>query len=572
MDIVKTGRNWTQTIKNVSRFKEIISVFARNGFDEFIIKANLHGKIPDFVVPSSRLQKRLEDYAEESWPKVLGYRLRECFEELGPSFIKFGQLLSTREDLFPEDFVKELRHLQDRVKGIPFDDALGVIQNSLDCDPGDIFSKIEEEPIGTASIGVVYKAQLKDGSDVVIKVRRPDISKLIRTDFSLLYFMVSRLEKVSDELRYLGLSRVVRDFGVSIETELDYQMEAMHGEQLRSAIKDRDSHDIFHLPKIYDEYSTDEILVMEYLDGIPFSDAEAVNKVKDIIHQKLELGIGTFVQNLLVDGVFHADLHGGNFFLLKDHKIGLVDFGSVGHLGKTSRAHLVAIMYSLINHDFENVVYEFLDVAEYDQVPDVDALVRDVRDVLTPYIGLTVQQMNVTQMFRAVTSTLVRHQVFLPREWFIVFRAMVALDGVGKSLKMDFDIFAIVRKDIMQIIQELSTKDRLIEEGVWLARDLITSFRSVPRHMRWAIKEIAKNNYAFKVEQQGYEKEIKAVAHSLRLISICLFSGLLIGCGTLFAVISDYQSWTDLPVFSWVFWALGLLYGGWNIRPKKRFK
>ena len=182
---------------------------------------------------------------------------------------------------------------------------------------------------------------------------------------------------------------------------------------------------------------------MERLKGIPFSDNEKVELTKGIIEKKLVKGLRVFIHTLLADGFFHADLHGGNFFLLEDHRIGIIDFGLVGSLSKKSRLNLIAIMYSLITHNYENLVHEFLDVADYEKIPDMDDLINDVRDGLSPFVGLTVQQMDLSLLLKTVVGILTRHQIFLPREWFIVFRSLITLDGVGKSLGMDFDIFSI---------------------------------------------------------------------------------------------------------------------------------
>jgi len=570
MDLIKTGLGISQTIKNVSRFKEIASVLARNGFDEFIIKTGLQSKIPNFVIPKSRLEKALTEYEKEDWAHTIGYRLRTSFEELGPSFVKLGQLLSTREDIFPPSFVQEMKKLQDKVIGIAFEEAQGVIERSLGKSIDKIFSDINHDPIGTASIGVAYQGRLLSGEIVVIKVRRPNILKTIKTDFDLLNVIITQIEKVSKEIKILGLSRIVRDFGSYLETELDYRIEALNCEKLRTSISNFDDNKVFYLPKIYKDYSTDEVLVMEYIDGIAFTDTDKVNQVKDVIHAKLERGIRVFVHNLLQDGVFHADLHGGNFFLMENKKLGLIDFGLVGTLGKKSRANLVAILYSLTTNNYENLVYEFLDVAEYESIPDVDDLIRDIKECLAPYVGLTAQQVNVSHLFRAILSTLAQHQLYLPREWFIVFRALVALDGVGKSLDMDFDVFAIIDSDIKEIIKDFFSKEEIVEEAIWVGRDLLASVRGFPRHLRWFLKEFSKRNYALEVVQRGYEKEFKSLIGSIGFLGFSFVSGVLGFSGVYLLKGMSIDSVSSIPVLVWVFWVLAVLLFGGGIIFRKR--
>lgn len=562
MDLIKTGLGLTQTIKNVSRFREIVSVLARNGFEEFIIKTGLHRAVPNFVLPKSRIRKALEEYKGEDLAQSLGYRLRKSFEELGPGFVKLGQLLATREDIFPPRFIGEMKRLQDQVSGIPFDEARNVIENSLKKPVDEVFADIDREPIGTASIGVAYIGRLKNKERVVIKVRRPGIIKTIETDVSLLTFIITQIERVSEEIRLLGISRIVQDFGVHIRSELDYRVEAQNAIRLKENIARIDREGVFYLPKIYQSHTTEEVLVMEYIEGIRFSDAERVSQVKDIIHAKLEYGIRVFVHTLLVDGFFHADLHGGNFFLLQDEKIGLIDFGFVGRLSRKGCANLVAILYSMVTQNYENLVYEFLDVAEYESIPDVDALIRDVRTCLTPFMGLTVQQISVSVLFRTVLSTLARHRLYLPRDWFVVFRALVTLDGVGKSLDMDFDIFSIVESDIKKIVKEFLSREQVIEEAIWLGRDVLASVRGLPRHLRWFLREFSRKNYALEVVERGYEKSYRKLAHSMFFLGTSFLSGVFGFSGVYLIRDLKIDSLAAIPAASWVFWMLALLLFG----------
>lgn len=562
MDIIKTGLGLGKTIKNMGRAREILSVLARNGFAALVIKTGLNDRIPDFVLPRSDVEEALEE-EEEDFTSMVGLRLRHSFEQLGPSFVKLGQLLSTREDIFSPNFITEMKKLQDQVRGIEFQDALAVIETSLGQKWDVVFRDIDPKAVGTASIGVVYQGHLKSGESVVIKVRRPNIIKTIESDFSILHFILSQFEKVSREIRFLSLSKIIHDFSVTIRNELDYRIEALNAERLRNMITRVDTQKIFYLPKIYRDISTDEVLVMEHLDGIPFTDVRGVNELRDQVQQSLERGIQVFVHNMLVDGFFHADLHGGNFFLLKDKRIGIVDFGLVGSLGRKSRNNLVAILYSLVTHNYEHLVYEFLDVAEYDSIPDTDALIRDVHDCLAPFIGLTVQQMNFSLIFRAIMSTLAKNRVYLPREWFLVFRAMMTLDGVGKSLSMDFDIFRLMEEEIKNIVGQIYSREQITEDALWMGRDFLMSMRGLPRHLRWFMKEFSRRNYAFEVRQTGYEDDIRLLSRSIRFLGFAALSVALVFAGASLLGDLPLASWREVPLVSWGFcFAAFVVFGG----------
>lgn len=569
MDLIRKGIGLTKTIRNVGRLREIVSVFAKNGFDEFITRGVV-SKIPNFVLPKSKIKikEELATQSERDWGKIIGHRLRKCFEELGPTFIKLGQLLSSREDIFDSSFIDEMKYLRDKVKGVPFSKIQEEIETSLGCPISEVFKELESEPIGTASISVVHKGILKNGREVVVKVQRPDIAKMIEVDFSIISFLIGKVEKVSDDIKFLGLSRIFNEFSLGLQSELNFYVEALNCQRLKKNLAKHDREGIFYIPCIYDEYTTKKILVMEFFEGIPFSDRERIDQHTEILHKKLKLGLELFIKSFLQDGFFHADLHGGNFFLLKSHKIGVVDFGLMGTLSKKGRQNFIAILYALLTNNYENLVYEFLDIADYQKIPDVDQMVYDVRQAIAPFVGLTAQQINFSQLLQAVIQALFRHQVFLPREWFIVFRAMITLDGVGRSIGLDFDIFGPLERDIKGIVRGAINKEDLIEEGVWVGKDILASARVLPRHLKWFIQDWAKNNYRFRISHSGHEKSARQIAHAIQFLGLCIVSSIFIISGVLLMGPEQGQDlgrqtlrqFMTFPGWTGVFWGIALAF------------
>ncbi len=561
MGLIKTTIRLSRTIKNVARLKEIAVIFAKNGFDEFV-SSGVMSKIPNFVLPKSKIKIReeLSSKSERDWGKVVGYRLRLCFQELGPTFIKMGQLLSTREDIFDSSFIDEMKILRDQVKGIPFEDAKKTIENSLGKKIEDIFKSFDEKPIGKASIGVVYQAELLNGEKVVVKIRRPEIIQDIETDFSIMMFLISQAEKASEEIKYLGISRILKDFSIRLQNEVNFNIEALNADRIRTTISKHDPDKLFLIPKIYKDFLKEDILVMDKLDGVPFTNIPKIKKENENILDCLESGIKIFIKSFLQEGFFHADLHGGNFFLLDENRIGLIDFGLVGNLGRKSRENFIAIIYSLLTFNYENLVYEFLDVASYDKIPDVDVLISDVREALTPFIGLTVSQTNFSQVLKSIISTLNKHEIFLPTEWFIVFRALMTLDGVGKSMGMDLDLFSILSEDIRDIVKETMTKDTLLEETVWSGRDFLSAMKVIPRHLKWFLKEASKKKYALELINRGYESHFKKFTNGVFFLGYTVLSSSLFFCGVLLSDNEIIKSFRDISIISWTFWGFALIF------------
>ena len=560
MDILKTSIGITKTIKNVSRFREIINVFWRNGFDEFIIKTNLHKIIPGFALPKSRIDSALgENNGSQDFWKTVGFRLRKSFEELGPSFIKLGQLLSTREDILDPALIKELKLLQNKVQGIDFSEAREIIERNIGKKIEDVFESFEETPIGTASIGIAYKGTLKNGKDVVIKVRRPNIEKIITNDFEIIAFIIAQLEKVSGDFKYLGASRAIDDFFKSTQLEINFIFEAQNCQKLKKNLVKIDKDEMFVIPEIYEEYSSSEVLMMDLLDGKPFNEISDLKNEAGDLEKMMDASVKMFVHTLLADGFFHADLHGGNFFLLKDNKIGLIDFGLMGNLSKKNRTSLVAILLALVTSNYENMVYEFLDVAEYENIPNHEALIRDIQDALSPFIGLSVQQTDVTLLVHSIVTTLGKHQMYLPREWFIIFRSLMTLDGVGKSIKIDLNIFEVIDSEIHDIMAELVSKESIMEDALWIGRDTLNSVRIIPRHLKWMLKEFAKKKYRLDIQLVGIQKELSAVSQSIYFIGLMLLTSTLIFSGVYLIKDLAVTELNQVPIVVWGIWGLAFL-------------
>ncbi len=557
MDLIKTGIGLSKTIKNVSRFREIVLVFSKHGFGKLIREAGMSGPVAGFPAAT---EDNLEETDNDVWWGRLGARLRASFEELGPSFVKMGQLLATREDMLDPALIRELKKLQDQVKPIPYEEARQIIQESLSKPIQEVFRRIDEKPIGMASIGVVYRGQLLSGEEVVIKVRRPGIEHNLRTDFEIVSFMISQVERVSEGVRALGVSQMVADFFRATMTELNFLVEAQNCERLAKNLARIDTQGDFVLPKVWRDLSTHQVLVMEFLDGKPFNQFRSLEELGPATVEKLDRSVNHFTHTLLADGFFHADLHGGNFFILHDGRIGLIDFGLMGTLSKRNRASLVAILYAVITHNYENLVYEFLEVASYESIPDHEELIRDLQDNLSPFIGLSVRETNVTEHVRAIIKTLSKHRLYLPREWFIIFRALMTLDGVGKSIGLDLNIFKILEQDLPKLVGEVLSPEAAKEEGMWIAKDMLTTLRIFPKHLKWFLREQAKRGYALELKVQGADEHVRSLSRSLYFLGLSFLTGTLVIAGTIPLMGRAPSNVADVPTLSWVLWGIaGLL-------------
>ncbi len=554
MNIIKTGINVTKALRNIGRLREIVAILAKHGFDEFV-SLDIIGKIPGLVLPKSKknIIEELAKAQERDHSKLLGQRLKKCFEELGPAFVKFGQFLSTREDIFEESFTKEMAKLRDQVQSVPLSHVIESIEKSLGKGLNDVFLFLEEVPIGTASIGLVYRGKLKNGDDVVIKVKRPNINKIITTDISIMLFLIEKIEQVSKEMQYLGASRILRDFSASIMSELNFNIERINCERFRVNLKKHDKQGIVHVAKIYEKYSTDTVLVMEYLDGLSFNNPEFLITSKDNLKDLFDNGLKIFLKTFLKDGLFHADLHGGNIIYSKG-KLGIIDFGLMGHLSKKGRQTLIFIVYSILHSNYEALVHELLDVAEYDKVPDVNMLITDVKRAVSPLVGLTAQKIDYKALFKSCVECLQRHRIYLPNEWFIVFRSLMALEGLGRTLKHDVDVFKFIEEDIGGVILSSFSTKELLKEAVWMGRDILSTARILPQHLKWFLRTWSKRGHALEIRHENLDRYIQSLTDSIRFLGFIFLTGIFTLSGVLFINDQTVRNLQDIPMMSWLFW------------------
>jgi len=554
MNLIKTSIGIGKTLKNVQRLKEILQVFAKHGFEEFIDQGII-SKIPNFVLPKSKNVSVSEK--SNNLPEVVGRRLCLCFEELGPVFIKFGQLLSSREDMFDPRFIAEFRSLKDNVNPLSLKDITPTLEKNFGKNWKEAIVEIDENPIGMASIGVVFKGKLVSGESVAIKIRRPGIEKIILRDFEVLKFISLQAEKFSTDLKFLKIPKLVEEFAVSLDQETNFFVEANNCERLKKDIAALDKNDRIYLPEIYNKFTREDVLVMEFIDGVRFTEVETIKSEIENLPEFLEEAMKIFLKTFFVNGFFHADLHGGNFFYYKN-KLALIDFGLMGFLTNRMRRNLVAIIYSLVNFHYEQLIYEFLDVAEFSEMPNVDELTSDVKSALSPYLGLSVQQTNISVILNQVLIVLKKHHLYLPRDWYIVFRAIMTLDGVGRDLGTEFDIYNILNNETDDLLKETFSKEALINEASWGVKDILVLLRILPRQLKWFFNNFSKNGYAIDLKVKNFEKSFSLLSSSLNYLALVIFSGLLFLAGSINLPESIHVI-KDIPLTTLFLWGIASL-------------
>ena len=553
MGIVKKGIQFKRAIKGAGRFRQIIGVLSKHGFGDVVHRLGLDGLLP----------KRLLMWADVDKGRNFGERLRFALEELGPTFVKFGQVLSMRPDLVPDTVIDELVKLQDQVNPLPGKVIREVLSRELGSKLESEFIEISDVPLASASIGQVHEATLKTGEKVVIKILRPGIRKIIETDVSLLTLLAELFEKYFPELRVLNPKVFVEEFFKTLQYELDFKIEANNILKIGKNLADQP--DIV-FPKIYPELSTHQVLTLERFEGIRLNDKESI--LNSPINRKkiAEVGARGFLYSLLKYGLFHGDLHGGNVFILKGDKLGIIDFGIVGRLSQKSRDQLATMVWALTNEDYETLCYTYAELGSADTSIDFDSFQREVRNVLSPYLGLDLNDVNSGRVLIEATKIAAKYNIRVPGDWMLVFRAIITMEGMGRLLDPNFNIIAMGELLIGDLIKIQTSPIRLKDEAFKISKELIGLLNVLPRNLRWALRKFAQNDYALEFKAPDLVRVSNQLDRGSRRISRSLNGiGLLIAGALLVQADKGYH-WEDFSIPGLVLLAWG---GFFILRPGK---
>ncbi|NDD91071.1 AarF/ABC1/UbiB kinase family protein [bacterium] len=486
MQWVRTGMQLGQVVKNAQRLRQILAVLARHGFSDLVVRMNL-GKF----LPRS-YSAFIKTAAEKNTP----VRLREAFEELGPSFVKLGQLLSSRPDIIPEAALAELSKLQDNVSPLPVEVVRGVIERELGKPIDQVYSFFDPTPLGAASIGQVHAAKLITGEEVVVKVQRPEIRGIIETDIALLDFLAGLLEKYIPESRAFRPRIIVDEFFKTLVYELDYVVECNNMNRIAQNLS---SIPEVVIPKVYKTSSTTRILTLERLNGVRVNDIKALSAAGIDRKKLVSVGARAFFKMILVDGIFHGDLHAGNLFALPGDRLGVVDFGIVGRLSDKSREQLAGMMVSLITEDYEQLCYIYSEVSVSGQFVDQESFTREVRNMISPYIGLSLKEVNSGRLLIEATRIGAKYNIQVPGDWMLVFKALITIEGMGRTLDPDFDMLATGQLLVQDMLKDQLSPQKLARELMWAGKDVVALLQTLPRQLRWMMKKFSSNEYALDV-------------------------------------------------------------------------
>ena len=518
-----------RTYRHLNRYRQILAILFKYGFGDLLERLSIDQYIGAGLQAISR--KRSERVEKLTRPQ----RLRMAFEELGPTYIKLGQILSTRPDLVPVDILEELARLQDEVPPFPFEDVKAVIESEFGVPAEELFDQLDNQPLASASIGQVHKARTKDGEPVAVKFQRPDIQKIIEVDLEIMLHLATLAERHIKEFEIHRPVKIVEEFARTLEKEIDYRNEATNMERIARRFLNLPH---IYIPAVFREFTTSRVLTAELIEGIKISKIESI--VEAGLDQKViaDRVVGLVLKQAFEHGFFHADPHPGNIFVLTDNVICLVDYGMMGLVDRATREAFVDLLDSVVHQQEVKTTQVLLNLTDWDEEPDIRALEREVADFMGRHFYKPLKDMEIGKLLQDLLHLTMRFRLRLPPDIFLMIKALSSVEGVGRALDPNFDLIAHARPFIQQVKLERFGPKRISADVYDMMGRLLQFLQQFPKDLMDLTGMIRQQRLSLQLEHKGLESMLATQDQTSNRMSFAIIIAALI-IGSALIVISE---------------------------------
>lgn len=483
-------------MKELWRLGKIIRILTKHGLGD--ISARLFKRSPRTAV----------EQTEKEWMSKNGFpsphRIRRVLEDLGPSFIKLGQLMSTRADLFPPEYIEEFTKLQDQVPPVSFNAIKQVIQQELQRPLDEIFAEFSTESMAAASVAQVHEAKLFSGEQVAVKVIRPHIDKEIRKDIRLMYSIAKRAENVFEIARVIGTVNLVKEFERIIFKELDMLIEAGSIEKFAINFKDIDE---IYIPMVFWDYTTKSVLTMEHIPGFKMDQVEAISAHGIDPKEIALIGLRSFSRQLMDFGFFHADPHSGNTIVMYDGRVSLVDFGITGYLDDETMHQVANLFLGYAEHDYDMVMDALIDAELIEpETMDMKSFRRDLKDMSEPFYGRTLSTISAKDVYDQVIQLIFKYKIRLPRNLLLLFKTFIQTEALGKILGSDASLLEVTKPYAKKLIQRGYEAQRVYKNIRKDVLDMGGHLKIMPKLAHDILKQTAQGKQRIELRHDGFQE------------------------------------------------------------------
>ena len=479
------------TVRDLGRLQQIASVLVGYGFGDMVRRIGLAGAL--------ERAGRLLHWQD---PQAMAHmappeRVRRALEDLGPTFVKLGQVLATRVDLFGPEWIAELGKLQNAVPPLPFERVRPQLVEDLGAEPEAVFAQLDEAPIAAASLAQTHRAWLADGTAVVLKIRRPGIRDTVEADLRLLARLAEIVEAQAPDLHRYRPREVVQQFAQSLRRELDFAAECRNAERIAANFA---GHDEIVVPRVNWQWTCERLNVQDFVAGIPGPDLAAVDASGMDRKRLAQVGAGIVLKMVLEDGFFHADPHPGNIFYLPGERIGVIDFGMVGRVSEQRRIQIVQLLHGLVEREAEAVTDVLMEWGEGAWEADETRLQADIGAFVDQYRGVPLKDLRMGAMLLDVTTILRDHGLSLPPDLALMIKAFLTLEGFGRQLDPDFDMAGAARPYVEKVLLARYSPRALLRRGRRGAIDALELAGDLPRELRRLLRAARRGRLNMQIE------------------------------------------------------------------------
>jgi len=509
------------TLRQAERTKDIVAVLLRNGFHDVVSAMGVE-KYIKFTIPQS---------SQEELKLSRSERIRKTVEELGPTFVKMAQILSTRPDLVPLELADEFSKLQDNVEALPFEQMQSRFVEEFGKDADEIFDG-KLALIASASLGQVYKGRLKSGEAVAVKVLRPGTKEMIKSDIQIMYHIASLLENKLYSYGVDSPARIVEEFEKTISKELDYNTEALN---LKRFARNFEGNTRIFVPKLYEAFSASTVLTMEFVDGIKVTDTQKLEEAGIDPKEVAKGGFDLLCEQIFTYRFFHADPHPGNIFALPDGRISFVDFGMMGSIAERDRKDFVDMIYYIVKEEEEKAALCILKLAkvENDNL-DTDAFAKDMGDVIRTYFYGSLKDINIKNLINDIVGLMSRHKVYFKENNYLLTKSLITIEGVGKALDPDFNASEAIKPFVLRFYKENFSFGAFLSKAGEMPKEFGDFLVQFPQDIKSIIEKMKSGKLKIEFQHMGLEKMEESIEKSANRLSVSIIiAAILIGSALL---------------------------------------
>lgn len=508
--------------KNLKRYKQIAQVLIKYGFSYVVEKLNIEGVAYKIQITNP---------PEEIKNMSTGERIKKTFEELGPTYVKLGQILSTRKDLFDQDIIDELTKLRDNVEEFDTTIAKEIFKSEIGLSVNQVFKEFNDKPMAAASIGQVYEATLKSGEEVIVKIQRPNIENTIKADLELLQNLASVIKDFKKDID-IDLSPIIEEFQTQLLRELDYNFEAINAEKFKRMFGD--SREVY-IPQIYSKFTTRKVLVMEKIIGVKLSDISYIKKLGWDVEKISEIGVKSLFKQVFEHGFFHADPHPGNIFVLSGKSISYIDFGMVGIIDKKTLNLLNEIALAAVEKNVDRIIYLLIEFDAIDNEIDTTGLRQDLLYLIHYYYDVPVDKLSIGDILNEVFRFFRKYRVTMPSQLTTLAKTIVTLEGTGRCLSPNFSVASIGTEFLKHYYVSKFSPERILLNSKQSIDEIFLDIKTIPKQLKVILRNLEKNNIKVNIEDVKISRLEACISDlatqlslSLVLASIVVGSSLII--------------------------------------------